>query len=300
MAKMTELRFCAAALFAGLSLAGAVPVAAHDLRGLMSETKGLDDATIAKLKVFRQRVDAEAKEAIAAKNAGKEGVVERAKIWQKSKITVCFFDGGNAAREAVATTARKWTEGTGVSFDFGPAGRRHTCDGARIADIRVTFHGDGNWSMVGTEAATVPRDKPTLALSGFGDVSALTEDAAGTILHEFGHALGFQHEHQSPQLNCNTEFDWTYLYEHLGWPKPEVDFNMRQLLQSSSKDAYFATAFDRDSIMLYSLSARAFVKGAASKCYIPRKNNTLSPLDRVAIAKMYPQQVGNRTRPRSN
>ena len=50
--------------------------------------------------------------------------------------------------------------------------------------------------------------------------------------HEFGHALGLHHEHQSPATTCNEEFDWDYIYKAFGeppdgWDKQTVDNNMR-------------------------------------------------------------------------
>ena len=52
-----------------------------------------------------------------------------------------------------------------------------------------------NWSKVGADAATMAKDKPTMALNlnvnGMRD-----EEKRSMVLHEFGHALGLDHEHQ--------------------------------------------------------------------------------------------------------
>ena len=52
-----------------------------------------------------------------------------------------------------------------------------------------------NWSKVGADAARVPKGKHTMALNlkvnGMKD-----EEKRSMVLHEFGHALGLDHEHQ--------------------------------------------------------------------------------------------------------
>ena len=47
----------------------------------------------------------------------------------------------------------------------------------------------GSWSYIGTDALHIPKESKTMNL-GFIDRS--------TVMHEFGHALGLIHEHQSP------------------------------------------------------------------------------------------------------
>jgi hypothetical protein len=124
--------------------------------------------------------------------------------------------------------------------------------------------------------------------------TAFTADDDGVILHEFGHAIGFEHEHQSPISVCEREFDWDYLYRAMGWSPQKVDENMRQL-QPSSK--LLTTAFDAASIMLYSLEKEAFKEPAAAKCYIAKHNNVISELDREAAATVYPVRVSAAPQP---
>jgi len=50
------------------------------------------------------------------------------------------------------------------------------------------------------------------------------------ILHELGHALALEHDNQSPEANCDTEFDWPKVLRQHTVDKKEVDFNLRTKL----------------------------------------------------------------------
>jgi hypothetical protein len=119
----------------------------------------------------------------------------------------------------------------------------------------------------------------------------------GTILHEFGHAIGFQHEHQSPSSGCSEEFNWAALPQVLGYKPSEAEeqlkTNMVRLVDQSSHRLYY-TEFDRESIMLYSLDRRAFKDPDHAECYIPKENTQLSQTDRAIAAKIYPASSNSR------
>jgi hypothetical protein len=272
-----------------LLLDSIIPTAvAHDLAGLVAERTAMEPDVRAKLdevnelrRMLAVRVEA------APQDTQIEAVVQRALRWPVAAISVCFFDGQREARDHVADVAQRWEAMTSLKFDFGPRGNRSTCDLANPSNVRVSFRGIGYWSYIGTQAKRINAFKQTLNLQGM-DKTSFTTDDDGIILHEFGHSVGFEHEHQSPVSGCSQEFDWDYLYTALGWSKEEVDRNMRKLDLPSSATGLLTTAFDRDSIMLYSLDRGAFKHPASATCYIPRPNHEISKMDREAAITVYP------------
>ena len=186
--------------------------------------------------------------------------------------------------------ASNWTEQTSLSFDFGDKSDPRRCNLATASDIRVSFRGSGYWSYVGTQALSIDPHKQTVNLEGL-DKANFTDNDDGVIIHEFGHAVGFEHEHQSPAGGCTAEFDWDYLYTALGWSKEKVDRNMKVLDVSINIDMLI-TDFDPTSSMLYSLEPAAFKDFKTAKCFIPQPNNKISKVDREAMQTIYPATTG--------
>lgn len=237
-------------------------------------------------------VPAEAPPAVARRV---RGVVARALTWRPGQtIKVCFRSGSRGAHERVMRVAREWMQYAHVVFDFEENGAPRMCRGDGHEDIKVDFVDNrGWWSAYGTISRH--RD-PSMNLQFFGvDTPRYTNgqpapeiELRRIILHEFGHALGMMHEHQSPQADCDQEINWEAAYgmgARMGWDRDMVHAQMRQL---TNQEEFNTTAVDRKSIMHYSLAPELFKLGRSSKCWVP-DNNDLSEQDRRFIASVYPR-----------
>jgi hypothetical protein len=225
------------------------------------------------------------------------GVVVRSLTWRQGEtIKVCFHGGTRPAQERVARIAREWMQYANVVLDFEEGGAPRACKGNNSADIKVAFEDNkGWWSVPGTVSRT---QDPSMNLQFYGVDAPMLKDGQpapeapmrATILHEFGHALGLLHEHQSPAANCDAEIDWDAAYKvgaDIGWDKALVDRNFRQLASSASLNA---TKVDRKSIMHYSLPPVIFKRGKQSACFVT-ENFDLSEQDRQFIASVYPKET---------
>jgi hypothetical protein len=117
------------------------------------------------------------------------------------------------------------------------------------------------------------------------------DGAGGSIIHEFGHALGMKHELQSPfqnniQWNKNVVYKYFADKDHGNWSKEIVDYN---ILDPISHVGLNGSAFDRYSIMKYVLPSSLLLNPTLSMIKdIEQFNNTLSSCDQYWLAHNYP------------
>jgi hypothetical protein len=220
--------------------------------------------------------------------------ISAVKLWQTSEpIRVCFFDGPQQVRAAIAKAAMIWTQqGAYVPLDFGDPANPRLCLASERNQIRIGFGYPGYWSTVGTDSISlVPQSEQSMNFHLF-DINPPAEPEFTQIaLHEFGHALGFQHEHQSYLAPCEAEFLWDLIYAYLAgspnfWSKEKVDHNLRPRHEPGD----VASIIDKLSIMLYRFPPSFLRGGTSATCYTPG-NYVLSAGDIAGLRKYYPQNA---------
>lgn len=171
--------------------------------------------------------------------------------------------------------APEWTQYANIKFKFVDSGDK---------EIWISFDpSNGSHSYLGTDCLSViARGEPSMNL-GWIDDNKDDDELRQVVLHEFGHALGAIHEHESPMA----EIPWNKeaVYKDLGgppnnWSRQVVDNNMFTLY---TLDKTPATDFDGESIMLYYFPPHWTTNGKGTSF-----NTKLSNSDKAYIKFCYP------------
>lgn len=215
-----------------------------------------------------------------------------------ANIERLFSGGTTEERRLFVDTEKTWERYVSLKWDFGQEPDYRNCTSSVPSHIRVSFVHTGHWSYVGTDAINKSlMDKPSLNIDveAFGDLRLSDKKRVrGVMLHEIGHALGLEHEHQSPADTCIGKIQWNVVYADLGrppnsWDRAKVDQNLRALTET---ERLRFTAYDRLSIMHYSFPASWF---SDVRCAVG-DNDDLSMLDKEEARRAYPQDPNEQSK----
>lgn len=203
------------------------------------------------------------------------GVGAVKKLWKPGQNLRVYCGCSQSFGREIVRIANTWAEYANITFSLYEQ---------RRCEIRVGFNrADGSWSMVGTDALEVREKEDTMNLGWLYEGMVDTEELRRVVLHEFGHALGLEHEHSSPMLGVdwNRPLVYDYYRRTNGWSQSDVDFNIFRRLEVAE---VLATPFDDRSIMLYSFPPEFTTNGVG----FPWSNTELSEGDKQLISKLYP------------
>ena len=197
------------------------------------------------------------------------------KMWEPGQSITVGFDitGGSIDQiEQVKRYAKEWELFANIKFDFQNNGN---------GMIRVGFKPNGSWSQIGRDALNVSSEKTTMNFGWLGSVNA--GFARQVILHEFGHALGFIHEHQRVDAIINWDKEKVYTYfaqPPNNWSREMTD---QQIFQKYASSGTNYSTYDQLSIMQYPVPAELTKDGSRIDW-----NMDLSATDKQYAGLYYP------------
>lgn len=196
------------------------------------------------------------------------------RLWKSGRtLGVGFLDGASWQHDVVRTWAVGWSDYANIVLDF---------ESSR-PQIRVRFESsEGSKSRVGTDALVGDHTATTMNL-GWIDHSHTEEELRGVVLHEFGHALGCIHEHQSPAAGIPWNREVVFAYyagEPNYWTPEQTQFN---LIDTYDQHYTKFSAFDARSIMIYPIPVEHTIGG-----FHVEPTFDLSDGDRAFIGRIYP------------
>lgn len=203
----------------------------------------------------------------------------RDKFWENGRtLKIGFVDDylDETHRQAIVDAILQWQPHIGLELVFIDG--REGQPGHGQGDIRITTDSEMNYSLIGTDARSNDPWTPTMVLG----IRPSHPRFTATVMHEFGHALGLEHEHQHPDADIPWDVDKVYAhYTAKGIDRTEVD---EQVMNRLPRNGMRTTAYDKTSIMHYPVPNELTIGD-----WEVGHNLALSELDKALVRSMYPK-----------
>jgi hypothetical protein len=196
----------------------------------------------------------------------------------------CFFTSGHFSvpkiqADAIRGAFAKWKE-VGIGLEF----KEVTQFGE--AEVRIGYStSDGSSaSSVGRDVLNVPLNEPTTAYGW----DLTTKYGSGTALHELGHVVGMEHEHQNPFAGI--KWHEQAVYDSLAKPPNNWDHDTtyHNILEKLSTQQVQGSKWDPDSIMEYEFEPGLIAQPKQYDINGLTPPGTLSSADKQWALKWYP------------
>ena len=212
-----------------------------------------------------------------------KGVVKLGAIWrQKRELHIAFVEEGNAdVREEVMRAASEWSRHANLRFVPSSVG---------ASDIRVSLNirpapefGSSGHSYVGEESHEIAKRQGPNAATMNLVLGSDQRHRRRVVLHEFGHAIGLDHEHLSPHtpIVWDEEAVIRDAASTFGWAREKTQYSILDRIPLEKLAQ--ATEFDPQSIMIYPIPPH-WTRNGVSTPY----TYELSQKDRWVVGWGYP------------